>query len=242
MKNAFWPAMAAVTVMAAISMVHAAPGDNRVFGQVSAVDATAKTITVTSRNFQDPQAAPTTTTIKVNDDTKYVVDAVKTLDSLKVGDNIRVGGRPDDSGNVEARMITIVPAGAPAGGGAGRPGGAGGPGGRGGGRRGTVGVIATLKPALTITTADGKTITVTTTADTRITGPEPGSWSDVKTDSFINADVTGDAGSQVATNVHVTTGMGGFGRGGGQGGAAGGRRGGRRGGAGAGAGAPAPVQ
>ncbi|MCW3061361.1 MAG: hypothetical protein JWQ02_3182 [Capsulimonas sp.] len=255
MKHAFWPAMAAMTAIVAISAVHAAPGDDRVMGQVSAVDAAAKTITVTSRNFRDPQAEPTTTTFKVTDATKYTVEATKTLDSLKVGDNIRVGGRPDDSGNVEARSITVVPAGqggpgagrpGGAGGpGAGAPGGAGGPGGRGGRRGGTMGVIATLKPALTITTADGKTITVTTTADTRITGPAAGSWSDVKTDSFVSAEVTGDAGSQVATTVRVMNGMG-FGRGGGQGGPGGqgapGGQGGRRRGGGQGGPAPAPVQ
>ncbi|BDI30667.1 hypothetical protein CCAX7_27180 [Capsulimonas corticalis] len=221
-KKAFWPAMAAMTVIAATSAVYAAPGDavDHVRGQVSAADSTAKTITVTNPRDQ------TATTFKVTDATKYTVDVAKTLDSLKVGDNIRVMGQPDDTGNVEARFIMVVPAGQ----GAGRPGG-GGPGGRGGRRGGTTGVIATVKPALTITTADAKTVTVTTTADTRVTGPQAGSWSDVKTGTFVTADVTGDSGSQVASAVHVSANMG-FGRGGG-----GGRR---QGGGGAGGDAPPP--
>jgi hypothetical protein len=175
------------------------------------VDATAKTITLQGRN-------QTTTVLHVNDATKYLLDATGALTDLKTGQTIRAMGQT--TGNtVAARYIQVV---APAE--AAQPA----PAGRGGRRFGVQGVIATTTPALTITTDDKQTDTVTTDATTQVTTPKDGTLADVKADEFVTAATTGTGDSQTAVSVHVRP--------------AGMRGGGRRGGGGGGGAAPAPAQ
>jgi hypothetical protein len=214
-RYALQSVIAAVGLFAALPTAWAAPAGpvTPVRGQVTAVDTTAKTITLEDRRSQS------TSTLHVNDATKYLVDAVGTMSDIKVGQTVRVLGQTAGT-TVTARMIQIVPTEeanqAP-------------PqfGGRGGGRFSAVqGVVATVAPTLTITTADKQTDTVQTDPNTRVTTSHAGTLADVKPQEFVNAVTNGTGASAMATSVHVR-----------QGGGFGGGRGGRRRGGGA-----APVQ
>jgi len=166
----------------------AAPGDNptRVRGQVTKVDATAKTITVSSRRTN------TETTFSVNSTTKYRVSVKGALSDLKIGDHVRVMGQENGT-TVDARMIAVV-SGTPNNN---RPGGGGG--GRG---RGVSGVVATTTPSLTVKTDDGQTDTVTTTADTNILTSKEGAFTDVEVGKNVNATLDSST-PPVATEVQV---------------------------------------
>lgn len=211
-----WPVIVAAGVFAALSGAWAAPGDpatpapatpappaadqsTHVRGRVTAVDTDAKTVTLTVGRDQ------TATTLKVNDATKYLVDTPGTMADLKVGQNVRAMGQTDDTAHtVTARFVEVLPASEAT------------PPAAGGRRFGVQGVIATLTPSLTITTADKTTDTVTTDANTQVTTPKDGKLSDVKADTFVDATTTGTGDTQVATTIHVMA----FGRGGRRGGQA----------------------
>jgi len=170
----------------------AAPGDNpaRVRGQVTKVDATAKTITVSNRRTQSE------TTFSVNSTTKYRVSVKGALSDLKVGDHVRVMGQENGTA-VDARMIAVV-SGAPNNN---RPGG-----GRMG--RGVSGVIATTTPSLTVKTDDGQTDTVNTTAETNIMTSKEGAFTDVEVGKNVNATLDTST-PPVATEVQVMPAFGG---------------------------------
>ena len=227
-QHEWWSALTVAGLLAALPMANAAPGDpgnatpaapapaaapaaNQtppVRGRVTAVDATAKTITLAMGRDQ------TATTLHVSDATKYLVDATGTVADLKVGQTVRVNGQTTDS-TITARFIQVVPATEVGQGGS-------------GGRRGVQGVIATVtvnlsvtdSRSLTITTADKQTYTVQTDANTRVTTPKAGTLADVKADEFVTATTTGPADNPLATTVHVRP-AGGWGGRRGQGGGAG---------------------
>lgn len=202
-RTELWTIIAAAGILAAQPAAFAAP----VRGRVTAVDSTAKTITLS----QGRQQAATAATLHVNDATKYAVPAQGSISDIKVGDTIRVMGQT--TGNtIAARNITEVPAAAP---GHAAPGGQA----RRGGRMGAQGVVATTTPTLTITTADNQTDTITTDASTQVSTTKPGTLDDVKVGAFVTAQTTGEGDSAVATSVDVMA-MGQRGQG---------RRGGRRG-------------
>lgn len=197
MKNctAFQLVLAVASLLAALPAAKAAPTDApapppaaAMRGQVTAVDAAAKTITVQDRRRQ------TTTVLHVTDATHYLVDTAGAIADLKIGQTVRVLGQTTDT-TVTARMIQIVPSeevGQPA------P-----QGGRPGGYAPTQGVIATLTPTLTITTDDKKTDTVQTDATTRVTTSHAGTLADVKLQDNVNVLTTGTGDAAVATSVHV---------------------------------------
>lgn len=184
----FTPLMVGIQVGLAATMVFAAPGDNVsvVRGQVTKVDATAKTITVNDRRSQSE------TTFAVNDATTYSVSALGALTDLKVGDKVRVMG-PQNGTTVDARMIQVLSEfRANAGGN--------GPGGM---RRGVEGTIATTTPSLTVTTADNTTDTVNTTPETRVMTPKAGSLSDVEVGKGVTATLDSSVTPAVAKRVEV---------------------------------------
>jgi len=184
----FTTLMVGIQMGLAATMAFAAPGDNVsvVRGQVTKVDATAKTITVNDRRTQSD------TTFSVNDSTKYLVSVPGALTDLKVGDKVRVMG-PLDGTTIDARMIQVVPEIRA------NPGGNG-PGGM---RRGVEGTIATTTPSLTVTTADNTTDTVNTTPQTRVMTPKDGSLSDVEVGKGVTAVVDGSVTPAVAKRVEV---------------------------------------
>lgn len=163
-------------------------------GRVTAVDK--KTITV--EGFEG------SLTINVTDKTKFQKQVEGKVTDIKKGNKVAVMGQPSEEGKtVEARMIMVNPPqmgpfGSPPPGGPGGPGGPpgdrpGGPGGPGGppggpGRFGppTRGEVTNASP-LTVKTEDGKSVTVKTTAETRVMVTKDASLSDVKKDEFIMA-------------------------------------------------------
>lgn len=169
-------------------------------GRVTAVDK--KTITV--------EGFGGSLTINVTDKTKFTKTVEGKVADIKKGNKVAVMGRPSEDGKtIEARMIMVNPpqmgpfGGRPGGppGGPGRPGGPGGPppGGPGGPPPGgpggppgrpfgppPVGEVTSTSP-LTVKVADGKTVTVKTTDETRVMVTKDASLSDVKKDEFIMA-------------------------------------------------------
>ena len=191
-----WPVAAAIGLLAALPAAWAAPGDpaapaaTLVRGRVTAVDATAKTVTLTVGRTQ------TTSVLHMADATKYLVDGPGAISDLKEKQTVSIYGQTNGN-TITARFIQIVPAAE-----AGQP--------AGGGRRGGVqGVIATLTPSLTITTTDNQTDTVQTDASTQVTMAKDGAFTDVKAGTFVTATVTGPADNQTAATVHVRQGRGG---------------------------------
>jgi hypothetical protein len=141
-------------------------------------------------------------TINVTDKTKFTKTVEGKVADIKKGNKIMVMGRPSEDGkSVEAGMIMVNPpqmgpfggrpGGPPPGGPGGPPpggpppGGPGGPPGRPFGPP-SVGEVTSASP-LTVKTADGKTVTVKTTDETRVMVTKDASLSDVKKDEFIMA-------------------------------------------------------
>lgn len=232
-KQMMMPIAVAATLLAPVAVKAQMPA-NFVGGSVTAVDAAKKTVTVQGWGQQPSQ------TVKVGASTKYDQSVQGAMSDLKVGDKIRVMGRPseDDDNTIDARAIMLAPPGGFGAGGFGRRGGGGRPGGGGGGggnrpgggggqgggrgRGGVMGTIATLTPKFTVTTDDKQTKTIDTTDDTRVMVSKSASLADITVGKMVFA--TTDNG--VAKEVHI---MPAFGRGGG-GGFGGGRRGGGGGG------------
>lgn len=222
-RNALLPltvAAAMVVPVAAFAQQGQGPGD-RVGGQVTAVDAAKRIITVQGWN-------QTTQTIKVAGGATLLEATTESASDLKVGDKVRVMGQQDedDENTIDARAIMVNPP-AGFGGRGGRRGGPGGPGGGpgrgpgGGGRRGgTVGTIATITPTLTVTTADNQTKTIDTTDDTRIMTFKTAAFGDIAIGKMVMAELK----DGVATHLQIMPAMGGGGgwrRGGGGGGGGG---------------------
>jgi len=228
-KNAILPIAVAAALLAPIAAQAQGPNGNFVGGSVTAVDAAKKTVTVQGWNQQ-------ASTFKVSGSTTYDQSVQGSVSDLKVGDKVRVMGQPseDDDNTVDARMIMLVPPGAPngggfgcgrrggnrpggnaAGGGANRPGGGqGGPGGR---RRGVSGTIATLSPKFTVTTDDKETKTIDTTDDTRVMVSKSGSFSDIAVGKMVFAQMDNGVAKSVRIMPAFRGGFGGGRRGGGGG-------------------------
>lgn len=238
--RSMWPAAIAAIVLTGASAALAQEG-NRAMGRVTAV--TGNKVTVVG--FRDT----TPVTFTVSGTTKYQVSVTVQANDLKVGDNVFVMGRPseDDDNTIEARRIMIIPAGTefavmgggrrpggnPAGAGGGPGGGGPGGGGPGGGRGrfGVRGTVATLTPAITVTTDDGTKVIDTDPDTTTYSTMKSGGLTDVAVGKMVMAQLNG---SNVATQVQVMPAMGRRGGGGGW------RGGGGPGGGGPGAGGPPP--
>jgi hypothetical protein len=166
----------------------AATGPQRVFGRASAADTTAKSMTVSGFG-----GGPDTT-FTYNADTKFLQDISAQQSDIKVGDTLRAFGQPSDDGKSIAPMfLIIVPQddmSDPPFSGQFTP---------------TSGVVATITPSLTITTSDNKTMTVDLSGTPRIIKSVAGTASDLKTDQFISAILSGPTGSLVASKIHYST-------------------------------------
>lgn len=172
-----WPVVTAGIFLAALPAAWAAP----MRGRVTAVDTTAKTITIM------PWQSQTATVLHVSDTTQYRVGVPGTAADLKAGQTVRVGGQTTGS-TIAARFIQILPAAeasapAPA------------------GRFFTQGVIAAVTPSMTITTSGGQTETVQMDAAPRIMKTRKGTLADVASGMFVTATTTGPADDLVASLI-----------------------------------------
>ncbi len=169
------PAVPAAPVAAAAPGVKRA--NNNIQGKVSAVDATKNTVTLSGRR------GATDTTYTLAPDAKVYVSQPAALSDIKVGDTINAYAADVTKGatTVDADRIVIAPAAAAMGRKPGKNAGY-------HGKR-VEGVVAATTPALTITTAGGVTVTVTTTADTKVTREAPGTLAAV----LVGANVQGRA-------------------------------------------------
>lgn len=251
----FWlaPAFAAMLLVPALQPAAKAQGPggggpgggfNRrmpfAIGKVTAVDAAASTITITSQF-----GGGGSQTIKTQDTTTIVLQITATVSDLKVGDKIEVQGVPT---GITASSLTIGQSPLPTGG-FGRPGGGGGPGGNGGPGGGNPGAppafsafatgkVTSLSP-LTIAVSDTVSLTLKMAANAKVSKFTPMALGRIKIgDRVFSMGQTGDDGTFTATSVALNLdtssqmgGRGGFGGGGGFGGRG---RGGRPGGPGSG--------
>lgn len=204
-------------------------------GAVTAIDTTAGTITVTVRRTGASE------TLKVAAGTPIATQATVAIADLKVGDQIQVSGVPT---NISASQIVAgdVPTGfPPVGGGPGGPGAGPGGGGQGGGQNGGQGGGAPGQPAyatatgkvtatspMTIALSSGVTLTLTPTADARISRITTQTLANIKVGDQVSALGQTEAdGTFTASAVGVNWTLGGFG-GRGRRGQGGGRNGGGR--------------
>lgn len=229
-------------------------------GTVSAVNASAGTITITPRGGGADQ------TISIPASASVLTQSPTTVSSLRVGEEVRVSGVPT---TFKASQITVgtLPAGIGGPGGGGRRGFGGGPGGggfgggpggpnaqQGGGRPGQGGGTMTLTASvvsnnpLTLMLPDNTTVTLKVDPAAKINRVSTGTVAGVKVgDQVFATGQTGDNGVFTATTVAdnldmgIGGGRGGFGGGpGGPGGRMRGGRGGRGGGPGGGGGGMPP--
>lgn len=234
------------------------PGGRAPFamGAVTAVDAAAHTITVSSQFGQQQPMV-----ISVPDGVKINAQVAAKVSDLKVGDQVRVTGVPTAM-TAQTLSIGELPAGfgggqrpggqngaGPRGGGQGGPGGMGGPNGRGGPGGGMGGPpisakVTKLDP-LTLELSPGASLVLTMGANAKVTKVATETLDQVKVgDQIMAMGQAGDNGAFTASSVSVNMnqgmmgGRGGFGRGGmgmggfGMGGPGGGGGFGRRGGGG----------
>ncbi|NDK10459.1 MAG: hypothetical protein GW911_00185 [Armatimonadetes bacterium] len=136
--------VSALVLMLALSALANAQGGGgrggRVEGKVTAVDRDAKTITLKVKDGEKTLTYTEKTTV-------VKLEAVK-LSSLTDGQNVQIMGKPaDDRSSVEARIIVVLPQ-APK------------------GQRGIAGTLAKEGHNLSVKLADGKTVTVVTSAET----------------------------------------------------------------------------
>lgn len=166
----------------------------RVQGKVTAIDAAKRTLTVTTR--RDPVGV----TMTVAPDAKIYVQRPTTLADLKTGDKITAYGRniTASATTLDATRLLILP---PSGANAGKKQSAA----QAGYRKNSVdGAVASTTPALTITTPGGVTVTVKTTADTKVAETVAGAFSDITVGTTVQARTGGDAMAPTATEVRVT--------------------------------------
>lgn len=165
----------------------------RLQGKVTAIDTAKRTITVSTR--RDPVGVTATLTA----DAKVYVQRPAVLTDLKAGDKVTVYGRDIAAGatTVPATRLVIQAAGADA------------------GKKKTAaqtgyhknsvdGAVASTAPALTVTTPGGVTVTVQTTADTKVAKVVLGTLSDVTVGTTVQVRTTGDAAAPTATGITVT--------------------------------------
>jgi hypothetical protein len=162
----------------------------QVQGQVTAVDLTKRTVTVTERR------GGTIATVTLSPDAKVVMTHPASISDIKTGDVVEVYASSLTSGatTVTADRIVIVLPGVPHG----KPGPNAGyhP-------RYVQGTVATTGPALTMTTPGGVTVTVTPAAGAPVTKLVEGSLTDIAVGTNIQARTKGDAASPTATEVRI---------------------------------------
>ena len=167
---------------------------NNIQGKIASLDATAKTITVTSHHGAN------SSTFAWDDATKIYKTAGDVITDLKVGDTVRVSGSDavtPATTALTAKRIMIIPAlettkrkiSAKTG----------------FHRNGVDGVVAATSPALTVTTPGGVTVTVNATPETRIDKETLGATSDLFSGVTVQARLKKDAPSPLATTITIVT-------------------------------------
>jgi hypothetical protein len=164
---------------------------NMARGTVTAIDTTGNTVTVMGRGDD-----ATATTYKITSTTKYTKQTTTTLAAITVGNFVTVRASDDipaGATTVEAAQIIVVPAlpAAP-------PGGANSP----FAARFLDGTVLTISPAITIKAADGTTVTITTTDDTRYSQTVPALVTDIAVGNNVMVDLL-PSDNTVATAVHI---------------------------------------
>ena len=240
-RNLFGMAILAGLVLGTSALAQAPGGGQGRFaaGTVTAVDAAAGTITVTVRRTGQSE------TLKVAAGTPIATQATVMTSDLKVGDQLQVSGVPT---GISAAQIVAgdLPAGFPGarpGGPGGAAPGAGGPGGPGGpaappAYATATGKVTAINP-LTISLGTGISLTLTPTADAKVSRITTQTLANIKTGDQVSAmGQTETDGTFTASAVAVNWTMGGFGGGRGRRGQGGGN--GVQNGGGQNGGAPAP--
>lgn len=161
----------------------------QVQGQVSAVDLTNNTVTVTTKKN------PTGTTLTLGPRAKVTVTQPAMLTDIKTGDTVNVYSPLLTAGatTVTAERVEDVPA----------PAHHGKKANAGYHKNYVQGMVASTTPALTITTPGGVTVTVTTTAVTKVAKVVPGALSDITVGKTIQAHTREDGATLTATEIHV---------------------------------------
>lgn len=174
----------------------------RLQGRVTAVDTAKRTITV------DPRGAAGPVTMTLAPDAKIYAAGTGTMASLKAGDYITAYGQATpDAPALSTDRIAVLPA----------------PAMRKKAKRNAgfhprrvEGTITAVTPTLSLLTPGGVTVAVTTTDATRVETLMPGTLATVAVGANINAQVSGDPVSPVASEVYVQparSGKGGGGKG-----------------------------
>lgn len=189
------PALAHAQIPAAAPTAVKAPKRNarQVQGKVSAVDTTKRTLTVTTR--RDPVGV----TVTLAPDAKINTQKPATLADLKTGDMVTVYGQNITAGatTVQASRVLLFPVNAAR---MGKKK----PGPQAGYRKNSIdGAVATPAPSLTITTPGGVTVSVQTTADTKVVQTAPGVLSDIPVGTTVQIRTDGNAAAPTATEVSV---------------------------------------
>ena len=163
---------------------------DNVQGRISIIDTAAKTITVTSRHGAG------TSIFAWNDGTKVYKTSPGMLTDVKVGDTIRAyGAATPEAPTLTASHLLIVPAATL-------------PGHKKDAKAGfhhnrVDGVVASTTPTLTLTTAGGVTVTVNTTADTKVEQETEASASDLSTGENVQAHLEKNAASPTAMTINI---------------------------------------
>ena len=209
MKQKFWSLAIAAALAAAISplSVHAQavpptaatpvpataptttlPASDRVTGRVTALDTTKNTITVANRR------EGTSTTLAIAPDVKVLMTQPAAVTDIKVGDTVQAYGAatPETPTLTADRLEVVQPTtstktGPKAG----------------FHKRYVEGVVATTTPALTMKTAGGVTVTVTPSADARVTRVSPGTLAGVAVGANVQLRTNGDATTPTVTELRV---------------------------------------
>lgn len=165
----------------------------RLQGKVSAMDAAKRTLTVTTR--RDPAG----TTVTLAPDAKVYTQQPATMADLKTGDKVTAFGKDITAGatTLDATRLLILPA---TGAGAGKKK----PAGQAGYRKNSVdGAVASTAPSLTITTPGGVTVTVKTTAGTKVARTAAGALGDITVGTTVQVRMGGSETAPTATEVRV---------------------------------------
>ncbi len=171
-------------------------------GKVSAMDAAKRTLTITSHRD------PTGVTVTVAPNARVMMTKPAVLADIKTGDAIVAFAQGGDiapgAASIDAQRVMLLPMLPPMhkGKDGHDPGFA---------RNRVQGTVAATAPALTLTTPGGATVTINTTDKTRVEQTTMGTLNDIAVGTNVQARVTGDPSTLMATEVRVMPARGGEG-------------------------------
>ena len=155
-------------------------------GQVTSLDTTAKTFVVQARTSETP------ITVKTTDATKVAHMTNIGLEGLKVGDKVYVSGElSPDAATVTPKWLIVLGEHAPT-----MPLVA---------NKSVTGKVATTAPALTLTTEDGKTVTVSAQSAFPVAAPKDAAFSNIVVGSQVNVKGAKDGDMVTADSVTIAS-------------------------------------